>query len=494
MKSFAFGLLAPALASASLSLPRAESGFTLEQYESGYVHNVLMQAKLDSWAHRDEADPFNEWQYPPLEGPVKCEGGVAVVEPGNSNQTFKCNNIDLLDYRSHQDLGSFVGDGSSSWGWVSDDGREFVAIGQGDGTAFAEVSSEGKLIYLGRLPQQSSFSFWREIRTHKNYMVIGSEAVDHGVQIFDMTKLLEIDPASPVNFSITDDLTSWFNDLPIGRTHNVVKGPEGADWFTVVGAQPRNSTCLSGLIYVDVSDIENPFSPGCAGQDGYVHDAECVIYHGPDTRYEGKEICYGYNEDTLTIYDVTDKVGVNASRVISKTSYVGARYTHQGAVLDLNWQTHLVLDDELDEEYFTGPAADQFPVTYIFDITNLEAPVQTGIYKHKSFSIDHNQYIFDGLAYQSHYGAGLRVLDVSSIPSDPTGDSVKEVAYFDIYPEDDDLPNGGIIDFVGTWSHYAGFPSGNILINTIERGAFIVKLSQFERRGRGAHYKKPRNV
>ena len=46
MKSFAFGLLAPALASASLSLPRAESGFTLEQYESGYVHNVLMQAKL----------------------------------------------------------------------------------------------------------------------------------------------------------------------------------------------------------------------------------------------------------------------------------------------------------------------------------------------------------------------------------------------------------------------------------------------------------------
>lgn len=46
MKSFAFGLLAPALASASLNLPRAESAFSLEQYESGYVHNVLMQAKL----------------------------------------------------------------------------------------------------------------------------------------------------------------------------------------------------------------------------------------------------------------------------------------------------------------------------------------------------------------------------------------------------------------------------------------------------------------
>ena len=72
---------------------------------------------------------------------------------------------------------------------MSDDGREFVAIGQGDGTAFAEVSPEGKLIYLGRLPQQSIFSQWREIRSHKNYVIIGSEAVGHGVQIFDWTKV-----------------------------------------------------------------------------------------------------------------------------------------------------------------------------------------------------------------------------------------------------------------------------------------------------------------
>ena len=64
-----------------------------------------------------------------------------------------------------------------------------MAIGQGDGTAFAEVSAEGKLIYLGRLPQQSFFSLWREIRSHKNYVVIGSEAVGHGVQIFDWTKV-----------------------------------------------------------------------------------------------------------------------------------------------------------------------------------------------------------------------------------------------------------------------------------------------------------------
>lgn len=171
---------------------------------------------------------------------------------------------------------------------------------------------------------------------------------------------------------------------------------------------------------------------------------------------------------------------------------MGASYTHQGWVLDPLWQSHLLLDDELDEERFAGPAASGHPITYIFDISDLEAPRQTGIYRSKARSIDHNQYIYDGLSYQSNYGAGLRVLDVSSVPDDPTGESIQEVAYFDIYPEDD--ASDGSIDFVGTWSHYAGYPSGNILVNTIERGAFVVKMAGFEKRARGAHWRNPRRV
>ncbi|KIX09555.1 uncharacterized protein Z518_00635 [Rhinocladiella mackenziei CBS 650.93] len=491
MKSLSLVLLASAFASA-IELPQSE-GFAQQEYESGLVHETLMSAKHASWDRQRAQGQMDSTQYPSLTAPVKCLDGLAIVEPGNANQTFKCKNMDLLDFKSHADLGSFAGEGSSSWGWVSDDGREFVAIGQADGTAFAEISPEGKLIYLGRLPQQSVFSIWREIRTYKNYAIIGSEAVGHGVQIFDWTKLLSIDPTAPVNFSTTADLTGLFADLPVGRTHNVVIHEE-LDYAVAVGAQPRNSSCAAGLIFIDLSDPSNPTSPGCAGQDGYVHDAQCVVYHGPDSRYEGVDICYGYNEDTLTIYDVTDKTGLNTSRIISKTSYVGARYTHQGWLLDSSYQQYLLLDDELDEEYYTGPAADRYPVTYIFDISDLENPVQTGLYKSKAYSIDHNQYIFDGLDYQSNYGAGIRVLDVSSIPHDPTGASIEEIAFFDIYPEDDHLENGGIIDFVGTWSHYAGFPSGNVFVNTIERGAFVVKMNQFEKRGRGAHYKKPRNV
>lgn len=126
-------------------------------------------------------------QYPEL-GYTPCVDGVAAAIPGNTNNTFRCHNADLYHFLSHAALGS-AGRGSSSWGWTSDDGREFIAIGQEDGTGFAEVNKEGKLVYLGRLPHSSVPSIWREIRAYKNWMVVGSEAVGHGVQVFDMRKV-----------------------------------------------------------------------------------------------------------------------------------------------------------------------------------------------------------------------------------------------------------------------------------------------------------------
>lgn len=123
-------------------------------------------------------------QYPELDY-AACENGFAAGVPGDVNNTFRCNNIDLYHFLPHSALGSDAGHGSSSWGWTSEDGREFVALGQYDGTAFAEITSEGKLSYLGRLPQYDAIgSNWREIRILRDYAVIGSEAVKHGVQIF----------------------------------------------------------------------------------------------------------------------------------------------------------------------------------------------------------------------------------------------------------------------------------------------------------------------
>jgi len=199
-------------------------------------------------------------------------------------------------------MGSKMGQGSSSWGWTSPEGREFIAIGQADGAAFAEITKDGKISYLGRLPPTPGARpvIWREIRGFHDYMIIGSESVNHFVQVFDMKKLLDLSPSSPKTFDPKTDITSLFKGLPKGKTHNVVTN-EAANMVYSVGAEPRNGACKAGLIFIDMKDPANPTSPGCAAAEGYVHDAQCTVYKGPDAQYVGREICYGFNERNLVM-------------------------------------------------------------------------------------------------------------------------------------------------------------------------------------------------
>jgi hypothetical protein len=103
-----------------------------------------------------------------------------------------------------------------------------------------------------------------------------------------------------VTFHPKTDLTGFWNGLPTGRTHNVVVNEE-KEYAVAVGAAPRSDTCGAGLIFFDLKDPSKPTSQGCASGDGYVHDAQCLVYRGPDKKYFGRDICYGYNEDTLTM-------------------------------------------------------------------------------------------------------------------------------------------------------------------------------------------------
>jgi choice-of-anchor B domain-containing protein len=137
--------------------------------------------------------------------------------------------------------------------------------------------------------------------------------------------------------------------------------------------------------------------------------------------------------------------------------------------------TFLLLDDELDELNQVGYAANGHTTTYIVNITSLANPVFTGYYQSPVKSIDHNQYVKDGLTYQSNYGSGLRIVDISSIEADPTGKAFKQVAFFDCHPEDD--AQGGVVEFSGSWSTYPYFKSGYILLNSIERGVFSLKYT-----------------
>ena len=130
--------------------------------------------------------------------------------------------------------------------------------------------------------------------------------------------------------------------------------------------------------------------------------------------------------------------------------------------------------DELDEEYGNGPAASGHTTTYVVDITDLAWPVFRGVYHSPVRSIDHNQYVIDGVSYQSNYGSGLRVVDVRSVAAtNGSSDGFMQAGFFDCRPEDDAV--GGEVTFDGAWSVYPYFKSGYILLNSIERGVFSLK-------------------
>jgi hypothetical protein len=90
------------LSLATLALPVAVNAafYSHSEYASGAVHQQLMNLKADQWA-QDAADGKQDpKQWLSWKGPkgskkdyVKCKDGLAIVEAGNANQTFRCNNV-----------------------------------------------------------------------------------------------------------------------------------------------------------------------------------------------------------------------------------------------------------------------------------------------------------------------------------------------------------------------------------------------------------------
>jgi len=148
---------------------------------------------------------------------------------------------------------------------------------------------------------------------------------------------------------------------------------------------------------------------------------------------------------------------------VARKPYQGAQYTHQGWLLPDS--AHLLLNDELDELY--DPSLGGRTRTLLWDVSDLRNPIFKSAYMAKVTSIDHNLYIIGTRAYLSNYCSGLRVLDVSKALSGV----LTETAYFDV------APNCATTSFLGSWSSYPYFSSGTIVVNSIERGLFVVKLN-----------------
>lgn len=397
-------------------------------------------------------------------------GAVSAAACSNGvSQGAACSHIEFRGFLSPADMAATGESLNDIWGWVDPStGEEYAIVGMHDGTAFVRLDATGNPEFLGRLrasdgdsPIRKSSatlqgkrcddescgernSAWRDVKVFDHYAYIVSEANGHGVQIFDLHALRTLTGSAPNN-SLPQ--TGFYDG--VGHAHNIFINEDSARAY-VVGHS--NIGIAGGLHVLDLEAPLNPVLLADLSGDGYTHDVQCVIYAGPDPDIAANsELCFASNEDTLTIWNVTDP---DNARILSRTSYSQAAYTHQGWLSED--QRYFFLNDELDEQY-TGSRTHM----RVFDVQDVDAPELATDYYSPTLAIDHNNYVYGRWLYQSNYAAGLRILDVLD-PRNPV-----EAAYFDPQPTD-------AADFYGTWSNYT-FPSGLVAFTDIDEGLYVVR-------------------
>ena len=370
-----------------------------------------------------------------------CENGMAGIYPYNG-----------FDFLSRISLEQFNSQsGNDNWGWTDPEtGIEYVLNGLNDGTGFVSIEDPEKPIYLGKLPTATSPSSWRDIKVYKNHAFVVSEAANHGLQIFDLTRLRGL--TEPQNFTADTTLKDFDN------AHNIAINEE-TGFAYVVGT----NLYQGGPVFIDINDPKNPVIVGGFEIASYTHDAQIVLYQGPDQNYQGRELLFGSNSDggannKVVIVDVTDKENPEWIQTIS---YENGGYTHQGYLSQDH--RYFLLGDELDEINYGSPT-----LTRIFDLTDLSSPKFHLNYYAEVNAIDHNGYSKGDQFFIASYTAGLRVLDLSQIEEK----QVEEIGFFDSYPSDNSTK------FAGAWNVYPYFESGVIAINDIESGLILVKASE----------------
>lgn len=404
---------------------------------------------------------------------------------GLAADLFACDNVDLMSFLPLPDIeATFIND---VWGWTDPVTKMELAIaGTFEGTIFVDVTDGYNPVYLGTLESEVPGDFgniWGDIRVFGNTAYIGSEAIDFdsfdgfGVQIVDLTQFRgATGPIDVVKAGRIGDMTN---------SHNLSLNTDSGRLY-VVGSVVALQQCQTGdglvngdggaLVYDLNADPHNPEFIGCLDQDGYIHDIQCVTYHGPDKDYRGNEICFGSNEDYIAIYDATD---MSNAEVISTIEFmpfpffdpergVPNYYTHQGW---LNAKHDIFFsNDELDE-FFGG--LDR--TTYIHDVSDLDNPQLINDYTEGETSIDHNHFVDRQRLYQSNYTAGLWIYD-TWVAADGELDLR---GTFDIYPASDD----GF--FAGTWGNYPYFAQGKVIVTSSDEGLFVLDAKDAQNRAGG---------
>jgi len=353
---------------------------------------------------------------------------AAALMTGSASAQFDSENISL---HSQIDVGTFgASRGNDCWGYVSPSGREYALMGLDNKVAFVEITDPANPDWFASVNHSSST--WGDVKVYQDHAYVVTEASGSGIQVIDLS---DIDNH---NVTLVRTISSP------GRSHNVAIDTASGFLYTCGSREGAAFTVI-----FDLSDPANPQQVGTWDGD-YQHDIQAVTYtEGPNA---GRQILFGSSEGRgLDIVDVTDK---SNPFFVSRTPYPNLTYCHQAWTEDLQY---IYINDELDS----------IPRNTVIDISDIENPQPVGEFSSGLQATDHNGYVRDGLLFQATYHAGLRVWDLNADPLNPP-----QIGWFDTYPSDDGA------GFDGAWSCYPFFPSGTVIVSDINRGLFVLDVSQ----------------
>lgn len=252
-----------------------------------------------------------------------------------------------------------AGYGNDIWGWTSPSGQEIAIVGCSTGTSFVDITNAESPSFVGFLARTTAATYWSDIKVYGDYAYIASESSGSGLQIFNLATVAT-DATNGLTAQVYTPTSTYTG---VSTTHNLEVN-EQSGYMYVLGAYGGSDSCSGGLHVLDVQDPANPVFVTCYTGADYVHDAHCVMYHGPDTAYQGREVCMTFSEDKIVMLDVTLKCDI---QVISSSTYSQRSYTHQGWFSEDH--KYFTMGDEMDENDFGVNTR-----TLFWDATSLSSP------------------------------------------------------------------------------------------------------------------------
>ena len=288
------------------------------------------------------------------------------------------------------------------WGYTAPDGREYALLGVRNGTSIIDITDTENVYEVTFIP--SATSTWKDIKTYQHYAYTVTEAAG-GLQIIDLSNL----PASAELITTSNILNTSHNIFIDEESGILYSDGEGSSVIRVISlADPLNPVQISSF--------------GMECHDIYVQNGIAYVSEG--------------SSGSFGIYDVSNP---ESPAFLERIDVPAAGYCHNA------WATE-------DGNYLMTTEETVGKTVKFWDIQDLDNINMTSEYLGPN-NFAHNTHIKGEYAYISHYGSGLRIVDISN-PHD-----IFEVGYYETQSD---------------WGAFPFFASGKVLISDMSNGLYVV--------------------